>query len=542
MAKETSIRKIDQRYAKRTVPLTDTAAYSTTVGGTHTSDATIHFTEASIDHTAILNIGTAPHGTIDAHIANAAIHFIEGAIDHANILNIGTVTHAAIDTHIAGTAQHGTLLHQHVDVDPTGVGEGSVLAWATATTNWVVAEAGSGGGGGGGSAIVTQTAKRHDLLNSDKGTVVDTPDDNFDGTALAGKWTAVGGSAAVIDFLEAGDVAKYELDTDKDLLYMQAGDLTANVVELRQDWTLGDGESIVVAVAFAMEYEDDTASNNELRVGISLNNNDAGYADGTYVWLGFDVDAGKAVNIVSYDGGTVYDGQVLNGNIGLAFLRFLRSGSNYYAMYSRDGLTWTRLGTYTGTTYDNLWIFADCGSTGLNPPIPVTVFHWVRQGTDDLNPWDPMVEEVTGITGSSFPVGTATPNEGDLLVYNGGTWQPSSLWGTPFPDTSGSAIQLWKLIPDVGTAHVVVGTVTYGYWFDVVGNAGAGASFGTSGFHKNDHDGTSYNEVDIYDSGGGTITFRLQDNIGGSPADELTIYTNMTVVAWDLAVRLLILT
>ncbi|MGR3218450.1 MAG: beta strand repeat-containing protein, partial [Candidatus Anammoxibacter sp.] len=42
---------------------------------THLGDATIHFTEASIDHTAILNIGTNSHATIDSHIADSDIHF-----------------------------------------------------------------------------------------------------------------------------------------------------------------------------------------------------------------------------------------------------------------------------------------------------------------------------------------------------------------------------------------------------------------------------------------------------------------------------------
>lgn len=41
----------------------------------HTGDGTIHFTEASIDHTAIANIGTNSHAQIDNHIADATIHF-----------------------------------------------------------------------------------------------------------------------------------------------------------------------------------------------------------------------------------------------------------------------------------------------------------------------------------------------------------------------------------------------------------------------------------------------------------------------------------
>jgi len=76
---------------------------------THVADSSIHFTEASIDHTAIQNIGTNSHAAIDSHIADSSIHFTEASIDHANILNIGTNSHAAIDTHIADGSIHFTV-------------------------------------------------------------------------------------------------------------------------------------------------------------------------------------------------------------------------------------------------------------------------------------------------------------------------------------------------------------------------------------------------------------------------------------------------
>lgn len=79
----------------------------------HTGDATIHFTEASINHTAIQNIGTNSHVQIDSHIADTTIHFTEATIDHVNILNIGTNTHSEIDTHISNTSNpHAVSLEQ----------------------------------------------------------------------------------------------------------------------------------------------------------------------------------------------------------------------------------------------------------------------------------------------------------------------------------------------------------------------------------------------------------------------------------------------
>lgn len=67
---------------------------------THIADATIHFTEGSIDHLNIQNVGTNSHANIDTHIADNSIHFSETSIDHLNIQNIGINSHADIDNHI----------------------------------------------------------------------------------------------------------------------------------------------------------------------------------------------------------------------------------------------------------------------------------------------------------------------------------------------------------------------------------------------------------------------------------------------------------
>jgi len=87
----------------------------------HTQDATIHFTQSEIDHTALQNIGAHTHAQIDTHLDDTTIHFAEASIDHQNLQDSGQNTHAQIDTHMADTDTHFTKSSiSHLDLQNTG--------------------------------------------------------------------------------------------------------------------------------------------------------------------------------------------------------------------------------------------------------------------------------------------------------------------------------------------------------------------------------------------------------------------------------------
>lgn len=59
------------------------------------------------------NGGTGSHATIDSHINDTTIHFTQASIDHTNIQDIGTNTHAQITSHIANTSNpHSVTMTQ----------------------------------------------------------------------------------------------------------------------------------------------------------------------------------------------------------------------------------------------------------------------------------------------------------------------------------------------------------------------------------------------------------------------------------------------
>ena len=60
-------------------------------------------------HAFLADIGSNTHAQIDAHLANSALHFSEASIDHTAIQNVGSNTHAQIDAHISDATKHRVI-------------------------------------------------------------------------------------------------------------------------------------------------------------------------------------------------------------------------------------------------------------------------------------------------------------------------------------------------------------------------------------------------------------------------------------------------
>jgi len=257
--------------------------------------------------------------------------------------------------------------------------------------------------------VTSATTLMFDLLHSTKPTA-DTPDDEFDATTLDGKWTAVTGASGTVDLAETGEVQKYDLTTRPGWLLLQAGSAADQKVELRQDFTMVDGSSIVVALAFGWAASDgDTGvADDEQWLGIAINDTDSGYDAGAYLQTAWDVAADGA-RIRTYDGTSVLGAltdstnQELIGVPGsVVFFRIARSGTTYRVYVSGGGVSWTPLGSKViATAPNNLWVFAESVAAS-GEPVPIHAVAWVRQGANTLDPWNPVASVAVASGGESY--------------------------------------------------------------------------------------------------------------------------------------------
>lgn len=275
------------------------------------------------------------------------------------------------------------------DVDLSGAATGDVLTRDSGGT-WIAAAPGAGPG----SDI------RWSPIMDVKGSTDDPPDDEFDDTTgmsgstngLDAKWTAVSGTSGSVSLVETGEVERYDLTTRPGWLLMQAGSAADQKVELRQDFTLGDGDSVLVAMSgpFAASDGSTGIANNELRYGMTLNDNDAGHDAGTYFGIMFDT-ADNGIRLMAFDGTTTFGATSDSSGsmsipIGqLIYLRLMRVSTAIRAYWSSDGSTWMPLGVKT-ISPDNLWIWKE-SVVASGEPVPIVAVYWVRQGGNGFDPW-----------------------------------------------------------------------------------------------------------------------------------------------------------
>lgn len=219
--------------------------------------------------------------------------------------------------------------------------------------------------------------------------VADDPDDEFDTGALDVKWTVVDGAANPVDLM-ADPTGRYDLTTRVGFLLLQARN-TDNV-DLRQDYTLPDTQSIVLAFSFGMAIDARSGIlTDEVIVGLSLNNNDGGAHLGNYIVVEADADP-DGWKIRSYFTGIGdYDSTPENQHgAPLArriYFRIIRDGTSYWSYYSGDGTTWQSLGAAkaVGAILDNIWIYVH--TVGALSPTPIHAVDWIREGDDAFDPW-----------------------------------------------------------------------------------------------------------------------------------------------------------
>ncbi|MDH4319958.1 MAG: DUF1349 domain-containing protein [Desulfobulbaceae bacterium] len=347
----------------------DNAVYSKAAGTVALTDAATNYVEIDVStQTLVKNTTGFTAGDIPIREVVCAGGAQTGSADKRTALNVGGAGGAS--TFLGLTDTPGSYAGQAGKVPVVNTGE-TALEFV---------------------GVPSAVAKAYpDFLTSAKA-AADSGDDEFAAASLTG-WTAVAGSSGTVNFLGAADVGIYDLATRAGTLLIQARN---NNVQLRKDFEIPDGACEIMPVSLTALLESTGSgvgiADNELNIGLYLNDNDISPTSGNYAALLMDC-AASAIQLLAIDntsqrGTTGVTTDVLNVPLGqTVFLRITRSGTTYYYHYSLDGRGWVAMGkSAIGSALTNIWIGVTA-SAGFTDPVPIISIPWVRQGLSSLDPW-----------------------------------------------------------------------------------------------------------------------------------------------------------
>lgn len=201
-------------------------------------------------------------------------------------------------------------------------------------------------------------------------------DDEFEG-AISGNWTVVDGSPGTVNpAATTGSGAIYDVTSSRKGLLVQPD--TNSDLQLRQDYTLPDGKIAILKFRPGLNYH--SYADNELRVFLSLNDDDADYANLTNgrVSIFWDTQANSTRIFASSNGGANFNSSVI-GTPGAFMLGIGRNGTDYYVYFCGPAGILMPLAQYSpGVVLDNVWIVV-AGGASFVAPLAVTQIDWIRQ-------------------------------------------------------------------------------------------------------------------------------------------------------------------
>jgi len=230
-------------------------------------------------------------------------------------------------------------------------------------------------------------------------TTADTIDDEFDSTSLNARWTVVDGTSGTVDpFLAStGERKIYDLASVPSYLALQPHRVsTTQSIKLRQDYTLGVGECVIMKLFTAAQVSSN--STGEITVGLWLNDDDSDPGADGRCYLAFTVNTDGWELIASYTSGAGSTVASTWGDTGSEwayngaplYFRMTRVTSSVYVLQiSMNGLSWTSMKRFTSdTTFNNIWIRAHSSATiPSNQSVPIQLIDWIRLGNDEIIPW-----------------------------------------------------------------------------------------------------------------------------------------------------------